>query len=148
MFKIKDSANPVGEARVVDSVEEMILGFKRLWDGQRTTKSFWRPSVDLSKVTNFILFAMDGFVGAVSEAVMTGPDKKATVLAAVDRLYDYVVREALPIWLVPFAGPIKAYIIGVLVSNAIDWVVLKYKSGSWSSPKKAAGARGRTRRPK
>ena len=74
---------------------------------------------------------LDDFVVTVSTVIISGPDKKATVLNAVDRLYDYTVKEAMPIWMRPFAAPIKHYIVYVLVSSAIDWMVLKYQSGSW-----------------
>jgi hypothetical protein len=135
MFYFKDSADPVGQIHLVESVESMLVELKRFWDEQRSSRSFWKGGVSLSKVTNFLMYALDGLVNAVNEAVITGPDKKATVLDALDRLYEYTVREALPFWLRPVASPIKSYVIHVLVSNAIDWMVLKYKQGSWSSPK-------------
>ena len=52
-------------------------------------------------------------------------------MKAVDFLYDYIVREALPIWMRPFAGKIKEYVINVLVSASIDWIVSKYREGIW-----------------
>lgn len=135
MFYFKESADPVGKAHTVDAVESMVLDLKRLWDERKSKRSLWGSATAVSRATNFILCALDGLVNAVSDAAMPGPDKKATVLSAVDRLYEYVVREALPIWLVPIAGPIKSYIVYVLVSSAIDWLVSKYRSGSWSAPK-------------
>jgi flagellin-specific chaperone FliS len=133
MFYFKDSADPVGQVQIVDSVERMLVELKTFWDEQKASRSFWKTGVSLSKVTNFLMYALDGLVNAVNEAVITGPDKKATVLDALDRLYEYTVREALPFWLRPVASPIKSYVIHVLVSNAIDWMVLKYREGSWSS---------------
>lgn len=141
MFYFKDYADPVGVAHEVESVERMLEALKRAWDEQSKRKSFWGRSVDLSRVTSFLLYSLDGVVNAVNEAVLTGPDKKATVLAALERLYDYTVREALPIWLRPFAGLIKSYVINVLISNAIDWVVAKYRSGSWVPKEESKGAR-------
>jgi hypothetical protein len=134
MFYFKDSADPVGQVQVVGSVERMLVELKRFWDEQKSSRSFWKGGVSISKVTSFLMYALDGLVNAVNEAVITGPDKKATVLDALERLYEYTVREALPFWLRPVASPIKSYVINVLVSNAIDWMVLKYKEGSWSSP--------------
>lgn len=148
MFYFKDHADPVGVSHKVESVESMLEGLKRAWDAGESKRSFWKGGASLSKVTGFLLYALDGLVNAVSECVLTGPDKKATVLDAIDRLYDYTVREALPIWLRPFAGPIKAYIIHVLVSSAIDWVVAKYRSGSWSAKESPKAARRSPRRKK
>lgn len=153
MFYFKDSADPVGQVHVVDSVEVMLEDLKKHWDDSRSGRSFWRSGVSLSKVTSFLMYALDGLVNAVNEAVITGPDKKATVLDALDRLYEYTVREALPFWLRPVASPIKSYVIYVLVSNAIDWMVFKYRQGSWSAapknpveePKAARKQRGKRR---
>ncbi len=60
-----------------------------------------------------------------------GPEQKVTVLKGIDRLYEYVIKEALPIWLKPFAKQVKQYVIYVLISNAIDWMVGKYRDGNW-----------------
>jgi len=146
MFYFKDYTDPVGTAQRLDSVESMIEALKRAWDEKRTEKSFLSAKVSFTKVTSFLLYSLDGLVGAANEAVLTGPDKKATVLDAIDRLYDYTVREALPIWLIPVAMPIKSYVIHVLVSNAIDWIVAKYKEGSWGKKETRTSSRRTLRR--
>lgn len=147
MFYFKENADPVGKPHQIDSVERMVEELKKVWDDRVSSKSFW-GGVSLSKVTNFLLYCMDGLVTAVADSVISGPDKKATVLAAIERLYDYTVREALPIWMRPIAGPIKSYVINVLISSAIDWVVMKYKSGSWQSKSAPKSSRKGARRSK
>lgn len=144
---IKEIADPVGKPQTVESVEALLDMYKRLWDESKVRKSAW-ARFDASKVTNFLMRAMDDFIVAVDHSEIMGQDKKATVLLATDRLYDYIVREAMPIWLVPFAGVIKQYLIYVLVSNAIDWVVAKYRDGwkprsmrPWEVKKAACGRR-------
>jgi hypothetical protein len=127
----KDHANPVGAAKRVNEIETRLNFYRSLWDSQNNKRSFWSPKISLSRVTNFLMVALDDFVVTAATVVIAGPDKKATVLDAVDRLYDYTVREAMPIWMRPIATPVKQYIIYVLVSNAIDWMVAKYKNGSW-----------------
>jgi hypothetical protein len=127
----KEYANPVGEPHRIEEVENKVQFYCRLWDSRKDHKSMWLPKVSMSAVTNFLLMALDDFVVAVSAVVISGPDKKATVLDAISRLYDYTVAEAIPIWLKPFAAPLKNYIVYVLVSNAIDWMVAKYRNGSW-----------------
>lgn len=127
----KDNANPVGTAHVIKEVEQRLQFYRDLWDARVARRSFWGPRVSLSSLTNFLMVALDDLVIAVGSYVISGPDKKATVLDAIDRLYDYTVREALPIWIRPFAGPVKNYIVYVLISNAIDWMVAKYQSGNW-----------------
>lgn len=137
MFYFKDNANPVGMPHRLNDIEEKIYFYCQLWDSQKNAKSMRVPKINLSVVTNFLLAALDDFVITISTVVIPGPDKKATVLAAMERIYEYVVKEALPIWLRPFAGIIKQYIIYVLISNAIDWMVSKYKNGSWKSAQTA-----------
>lgn len=146
MFCFKESANEVGEARQVERVESAVAMLKAVWASQSQKKSIRISASGLSRVTNFLLFSLDMLVKVVDEAVLTGPDKKATVLDAVERLYDFTIREALPIWLIPVAGPIKAYIVRVLVSNAIDWVVAKYRDGSWKFDKEKKPAARKVRR--
>ena len=129
MFKEKD--NPVGAVQRINEIENKILKYQKIWDQDKEKKGFIFKKPNLNKVTNFLLMVLDDFVVTVSTVIISGPDKKATVLNAVDRLYDYTVKEAMPIWMRPFAAPIKHYIVYVLVSSAIDWMVLKYQSGSW-----------------
>ena len=76
----------------------------------------WFRKTNLVRVTNFLLFALDEFINVVDDIVDLGEDKKATVLDAISSLYDYTIREALPIWLKPFAGSVKRYIIFTLIS--------------------------------
>lgn len=138
MFKFKENANPVGTPQRIEEIENKIVFYCRLWDEQKNKKSFWSTKINMSKVTNFLLFVLDDLVVTASAVSVAGPDKKATVLGAIDRLYDYTVREAMPIWMRPFAGPIKNYIVYVLISNAIDWIVAKYQSGDWKKAQTGA----------
>lgn len=133
----KENANPVGEPHRIEEVENKVQFYCRLWDARSQTRSMWLPKVNMSVVTNFLLMALDDFVLVLSNVAISGPDKKATVLDAISRLYDYTVAEALPIWLVPFAGLIKQYIIYILISSAIDWMVAKYRNGSWKPAQSA-----------
>ena len=130
---IKETADPVGKPQVVESVEALLESYMRMWDETKKRRSAW-VRFDSSRVTNFLMKALDDFIVAVDSSSILGEDKKATVLDATDRLYEYIVREAMPIWMMPFAGVVKQYIIYVLVSSAIDWIVSKYKEG-WSSRK-------------
>lgn len=140
---IKESANPIGQPQFVESVEVLLESYMKMWDETKNRKSIWsKVKFDSSKITNFLMKALDDFIIAVDSSSILGEDKKATVLDAVDRLYEYIVREAMPLWLVPFAGVVKQYIIYVLVSNAIDWIVSKYREGwapktmkSWQTKK-------------
>lgn len=126
---MKESADPVGSPQTVEAVETLLDNYTRLWDEGRK-KSAWAV-FDSHRITNFLMAAIDDFVVAVDGSGILGADKKATVLLATCKLYDYIIRESMPVWMVPFAGVIRQYIIYVLVSNAIDWIVSKYVDGGW-----------------
>lgn len=133
MFRFKENANPVGVVHRMAEIEEKLSKYCGIWNEYKS-KSFWGSKSSRSRLTHLMLVALDDFVMTVAVVSIPGPDKKATVLDAVDRLYEYTAREALPIWARPLAEPVKHYIVYVLASYAIDWIVEKYKAGKWREP--------------
>lgn len=142
LLNINAEPNPVGEAYQIDAIEEQLIALAQQWDEEVIVEAEWNwyfwltpwkwgRKVSLFQVTDFLIKSLDGLIALVDEHVDLGPDKKATVLDAIDRLYEYVIKEALPIWLKPFAARVKDYIINTLVSTAIDWIVDKYRNGEW-----------------
>lgn len=138
-LEIKEEPNPIGDAYIIDTIEEQVEALKVQWSELTVDIEnppwwqfwSWGRKVSLSKVTDFLIKALDDLIHKVDGALDNGADKKATVLDAISRLYDYVIREALPIWLRPFSAKVKNYIINELVSTAIDWIVGKYRNGAW-----------------
>ena len=133
-MNIKENTNPVGKVIPSDLIDQFIESMKALWDSTQEKSKSWQlwKKVNFIKITNFLLNCLDDLIAYVDTmAFASGADKKATVLNAVSKLYDYIVREALPMWLVPFANVIRDYIIQVLISAAIDWIVQKYREGDW-----------------
>lgn len=135
-----ENSNPIGKAHEIEVVEDQLNVLANQWDTiieeEKNKFAWWKPwtwgrKTNLVKLTNFLLVALDEFIKKVDDLVDLGEDKKATVLDAISRLYDYTVREAMPIWLKPLAGKIKNYIIYTLISTAIDWIVGKYNDGEW-----------------
>lgn len=137
MFDFKGKADPVGNAYRLEDLERKVVRYADAWRTQRERRSLWSSS-DFSKATAFILYALDDFILTVMAVAISGPDKKATVIDAVGRLYDFTAAEVLPVWLRPFAAPIRQYVIHVLVNVTIDWVVSKYKDADWRRPEKKA----------
>lgn len=144
MFRIltlQEAPNPIGDAHEISEIETQLVALADQWDAQISEVQFkwyywlmpwkWGRTVSLFVVTDFLLKSLDVLINLVDEHVDLGPDKKATVLSAIERLYDYVIREAMPIFLRPFAGVVKNYIIYTVISVAIDWIVDKYRNGSW-----------------
>lgn len=129
------NVNPVGEAKDSEQVSGFINGLKDKWDA--VTAALGNSSkISMVYVTKFLLGTLDGLIVFVDGLMggENGADKKATVLAAIVVLYDYVVAQALPIWLKPFAKSIKTFIIFTVMSIAIDWIVSKYNTGAWKKP--------------
>lgn len=75
--------------------------------------------------------ATDELVQLVESMIPGGADKKATVLDAAGKLYDKFFAPALPIWLKPFNSFIKKFVVNIVLSNVIDFIVQKYNDGSW-----------------
>jgi hypothetical protein len=138
-MEIRETANPVGEIKADEAIAGYVKIMAAEWDANKESVAWWRiftkAKVSFTHVTDFLLKALDDLIAYVDEWVDTeGADKKATVLDAVSNLYDYVIKEAMPIWMKPFAGPIKNYIVNGMLSPAIDWIVDKYRNGDWRKP--------------
>jgi len=132
----KVDGNPVGVIHWLDEieakVEELYLSWKEMYPDMPWYKSWqtWsKPS--LYAVTTFLIDSLDELIDLVDDLIIEGPDKKATVLAAINALYEHVGREAVPVLLRPFARAIKNYIVYTLIAASIDWIVNKYRNGEW-----------------
>jgi hypothetical protein len=135
--KLNEQSDPIGVPYRVKPIDVKIVELANEWDAIQAEKEkprwweFWKKQVTLTEVTTFLLGSIDDFINMVQGLIDEGPDKKATVLKYIDKLYEYVVREAMPIWLKPFSAQIKQYIIYSIISPAIDWIVKKYQDGQW-----------------
>lgn len=135
----QEGLKPLGIAKEVAGLKEYIDDLLKTWDEKyKEVKSSWMPKIqmDLVKVTKFLLNCLDGLILFIDRLVDNGPDKKATVLAAIAILYDYIIKGALPIWMLPFATKVRQFIIYTLISTAIDFMVSKYKEGAWKATNK------------
>lgn len=147
---LTETPNPIGEVYQLPEVEEYLVTLANKWEDEVVSSidkkwydhfMFWKwgRSISLHATTKFLIGALDELINIVDDKIDLGPDKKATVLNAIGRLYDYVIREAIPIWLRPFAGRVKDYIINTLISTAIDWIVEHYRNGSWRNKLESEG---------
>ena len=125
----------IGSAHDLPEITEYIHTLTLEWDkirGPISSWKFWQKTKNGTyKAAKFLIQSIDGLVLLVDDLIDFGPDKKATVLDALNKLYEYVVSEAIPFWMRPFAGKIKNYVIYTVASSTIDWIVTKYKDGSW-----------------
>ena len=128
--------NPVGDVHWVDAIDDKVHELYEKWLTEYPEMPWYKkwftwikPSI--YRVTMFLIDSLDELIHTVDDIIENGPDKKATVLAAIDHLYDIVGREAVPFLLRPFATKIKNFIVYTLVAVAIDWIVDKYRNGEW-----------------
>ena len=89
------------------------------------------------KSTIFMMEVIDESILLAEKIIPTGTDKKAAVMTIASRLFDYIVIQAFPIWLQPFSGQIKSFVINILVSYLIDFIVAKYNAGFWNAKQEA-----------
>lgn len=132
--------NPIGNIIESEKIDNFVESMKKLWDSTHPMPKwyeFWKK-INLVPATIFILNCLDDLISYADEfRNATGADKKATVIFATTKIYDYIVNQILPIWARPFAGSIKSYIISVLISSSIDWIVSKYREAEWAKKDKA-----------
>ena len=135
-MKIQSEPNPIGAIQKTEEFEEKIIALSSDWDEKIKTinEKWWNLNkTRISIATIFLLSSLDELIIIADEVIYSGgADKKATVLYGIDKLYNYISLEALPIWLRPFATVIKQYVIYTLVSNFIDYIVGKYRNGNWN----------------
>jgi hypothetical protein len=97
---------------------------------------FWKIDTKRKKgllvVGRYLLEGLDDFVRiATSEG--NPLDYKATILNAMESLYDTVIQDAkLPWWMRPFSGSLKILFINILASLLIDYIVKRYECGQFS----------------
>ena len=131
-------SNPIGEVKFLPQIEELVNSLAAEWKDKVLAETgevkwwhFWRKGASLHTAAMYVISSVDQLVDCVEGIITGGSDKKATVMYAVGLLYDYVVKECMPIYLKPFAGKLKRFVIDVIISNAIDWIVSKYRAGVW-----------------
>lgn len=132
-MEVKTDVSPVGNEVQDAAIEVFVQNMQKTWDETKQTAKwyqFWKK-VNFKAVTNFLIHCLDDLVAYMVEKNIPGADKKATVLVTLEKIYDYIIAGALPIYLRPFGSVIKSFIFNVVISASIDWIVNKYKNGSW-----------------
>ena len=131
------AGNPIAKnPPQVESINNIVKSLQAKWVEDNPPPKWWQfwKKVDLRKVVKFILAALDEMIIAVEKEIASGPEKKAIVIAACVVVYEFVVANALPTALKPFSTQIENFIIHIVIASAIDWIVEKYRNGSWTIP--------------
>jgi len=130
------TSDPVGEVKLLPELQIKIESLAKTWlDNLPVKASSWFSArkANMIQISKYLMFCLDELIQIVEGLIDSGPDKKATVLNSISALYDYIIAEGLPIYLRPFAGVVKNFVINTLISSAIDFLVSKYKDGSWKA---------------
>ena len=116
--------NPVGVPMVqllADSLRNYVDGWGLKTSG---TKPTWET------VVIYIVDAMDNFIDTIDSQLMSGADKKASVLVALNQLYTTIVPNLLPLYLKPFSTEIENFMINDLCGVLIDIFVTKNQAAT------------------
>lgn len=119
---------------ILQKLTAYLTDLKIRWQQQNPGNNSWWGihRVYLVSATIFVINAADELILYVESLnIPTGSDKKAAVMAVISELFDFVVANALPIWLKPFSGTIKEIVVNIIISNLIDFIVAKYNAGYW-----------------
>ena len=121
------------DTEIIYNLNKYLENIKNKWDEQNPVKSTWSSlnKTYLLNCTIFLISSLDDIIVYVQKVIPKGSDKKAAVMSIVSSVFDYIVVQAFPIWLKPFAPTIKQIIIGIVISQLIEFIVTKYKEGSW-----------------
>lgn len=112
---------------------------KEKWNQENPKPKSWydKNKVYLVKTTTFLISTTDSLINFVETFIPKGTDKKIAVLTIISQLFDYIASKAFPIWVVPFIPVIKHIVVSIIISNLIEFIVSKYRDGSWKWEKKS-----------
>jgi hypothetical protein len=123
--------NPIGtpQLHVLDDAIKEVLA---VWKESAPESTWWtRAKGAWFTAVGFVIEAVDYLIRRVDDLLEKGADKKATVLKSLETVYDAIVPPLLPIWLKPFNSKIKHFVVYVVASLMIDFIVGKYRTAAW-----------------
>jgi hypothetical protein len=86
----------------------------------------------LAKSSVFVLDSLDESINLAEEFSVSGKDKKEVVLFIMSTFFENVLSKSMPAYLYPFEKIIRVFLIKVVLSASIDFMVKKYNEGSWT----------------
>jgi hypothetical protein len=130
---MKKQLSTVEAQRIIEDLESYLSDIKNKWDQQAFKKTWFGINVqNFLCVMRFLLNSVDELVLFVEPIIPDGKDKKAAVMVIIGRIFDYIVIQSFPLWLRPFSPIIRKIVIDIMISDLVEFMVNKYKSGFWS----------------
>lgn len=90
----------------------------------------------IAKSSILILNSLDDSINLAEQELDNGKDKKEIVLYIMSSLFENVISKSLPAYVVPFEKLIRVFLIKIVLSVMIDFIVNKYNQGSWNWKRK------------
>ena len=124
------------DQNVLLKLDAYLENLKAKWDETAPPKKSWFAihQTQITECTKFLICALDDLILFVQDNIPKGSDKKTVVLLVISNIFDYVATNSFPTWLIPLTPVVKQIIVGVIVSQLIEFIVSKYRDGSWSVP--------------
>lgn len=131
----------MSESITVNQVQEQLVQLqsfldaaKQKWDIENPKSKSWfdKNKLYIVKTTSFLISMTDGLINLVETFIIKGADKKMAVLAITAQIFDYIAAKAFPIWIQPLVPIIKQIVVSIIISNLIEFIVAKYRDGSWN----------------
>ena len=112
-----------------DEFLKLLSQLKNDWEINKEAKTAILGSSKFSFAVSFFMKALDSFMILANKFQVAGLFKKQVVMEVITDLYDYVVVPLIPAYIkIPFGGAIRTFVINVLVSQFIDFLVVKVRS--------------------
>lgn len=121
------------DREVLSKLNIYLASLKKDWDELHPEKKSWFSvrKTYIVDSTIFLISVLDSLIIFVQDRIQSGPDKKIAVMSVVSNVFDYIVIQAFPAWLRPFAPVVKEVVVGVIINQLVEFIVLKYKQGAW-----------------
>ena len=116
----------------LNKIAEVIQKWKNVPKNE-SIMGFFSGKINLKDSASFLIKSLDELINHVEKLIGdgNGGTKKEMVLKAISIIFDYVAKEAMPFFLKPFSNQIKYFIINIIISNIIDFIVGKYNILGW-----------------
>lgn len=116
--------------------QEITNQLKNIWAEKikDAPTSWFKISVNyLILSSNFLLNITDILVNHFKSFDIPGIEKKQKVIEILSDVFEFVSSTTIPVAYKPFTPLLKTVIINCVLSAMIDFIVNKYKKGSWSN---------------
>jgi hypothetical protein len=111
-------------------INDFISKIENKWKKIKTKDS------SIKKVIFFILGALDESINFVESYLENGEEKKEVVLYVMATLFDNIILKSFPFYILPFTNLIRVFLIKIVFSVVIDFIVEKYNQNIWSWKRK------------